>query len=245
MRADFVDYIIADDVVIPLGDEDQYTESVIRLPGCFLPASDFPADEPPGRGDLGLPEHATVFCSFNHSYKIEPDTFTAWMRILEEIPDSVLWIYTGANNLAEKNLLSAAESSGVDPERLVFAPRLPLGEHLARLPVADIFLDTIYYNAGATAIATIQAGVPILTLQSGRILGRMGASINRALGLDELTCSSIDEYVAKAIELAKNPDQVRGLKKRIDDARPALFDLQRFAKKLETAFEKTLDGLPR
>ncbi len=245
MQADFIDYIIADDVVVPPGDEDQYTESVIKLSGCFLPASEFPADVTPGRGDLGLPEQAIVFCSFNHSYKISPDTFAAWMRILAEIPDSVIWIYSGANNLAEKNLLSAAESSGVAPERLVFAPRVPLSAHLARLPVADIFLDTIDYNAGATAIATIQAGVPILTLQSGRILGRMGASVNRALGLDELTCSGIDEYVAKAIELAKNPDQVLDLKKRIDDARPALFDLQQFAKKLETAFEKTLEELPR
>ena len=245
MRADFVDYLIADDVVVPLGDEDQYTESVIRLPACFLPASEFPADESPGRADLGLPQHATVFCSFNHSYKIEPDAFRAWMRILAETPNSVLWVYAGANNLAEKNLSSAAESSGVNPERLVFASRVPLSEHLARLPAADLFLDTIYYSAGATAIATIQAGVPILTMQSGRILGRMGASVNRALGLDELTCSNIDDYVAKAIALAKNPDQGMELKKRIDDARPALFDLQRFAKKLETAFEETLERLPR
>lgn len=237
----FIDYIVADRQVIPKGEESRFSEAIARMPGTFLPASQLPvADVGPTRAQLGLPEDATVFCSFNNTYKIQEDTFSAWMQILHRVEGSVLWIYAGSRDQARENLLRAASARGIGPERLVFARGLAMDEHMARLPRADLFLDTFHYNAGATAVGALSAGVPLLTLRGGRMLGRMGASLNNAAGLTGLICESPGEYVEKAVKLASHPQQLRELRDALNAVIDAdkVFSISQFAARFDHMLKK-------
>ncbi len=246
-----MDYIVADHTVIPLEHEAYFSEKVVRMPYSYqcndsrraIAAADFSRDE------FGLPESGFVFVCFNNTYKILPEMFARWMRILQSVPDSVLWLYQGTEGCVD-NLRSNAEAAGVSPERLVFAPHLPAEQHLARLSHADLFLDTLPCNAHTTASDALWAGVPLLTCIGQAFQGRVAASLLRALSLDELVTSNMDAYEAEAIALARSPQRLAELRAKLATQRFAspLFDGRRFARHLEAAYvtmaERHYAGLP-
>jgi predicted O-linked N-acetylglucosamine transferase (SPINDLY family) len=247
----YVDYIVADAFVIPPGDERWYSEQVVRLPDSYQ-ANDahrsIDAHTPP-RAELGLPEHGFVFCCFNNVYKILPDQFAIWMRLLSSVPGSVLWLLRD-NQAAERNLRREAAIRGVASERLVFAPRAPLPEHLARQRRADLFLDTLPVNAHTTASDALWAGLPVLTCAGGTFAGRVGASLLHAAGQGALITHTPDDYEALALKLATTPKLLASLRAKLARARDtcALFDTVRFTRNLERAFlamhERAVRGLP-
>ncbi len=250
MAADFVDYLIADEVVIPATHESHYSEAIIRLQGCFLGASQLPRSPKRfSRRELGLPEDAFVFCSFNNPYKIEPQVFDAWMEILRRAPGSVMWLYVADLAPAEANLRQRARAQGLE-DRLIFAPTVPLAEHLARLEHADLFLDTWCYNAGATAVAALQAGVPVLTRLGETFVSRVGASVNSSLGLQALVCGDAEAYTAQAVELATDRERHAELCRQLPAALAAthLLSPAAAAARLEAAYqaawERFQQGLP-
>ena len=170
LGADFLPYILADDRVIPEEHAEQFSETIVALPRGFAPASPMAIAPTPARAELGLPDDAFVFCCMNGLYKLDAETFGVWMRILARVPDSVLWLPDEGSATARANLAREAKQRGVDPARLVFAPRAPLPQYLARYRVADLFLDTFAYNAGATAVGALRAGLPVLTLPGDRFV---------------------------------------------------------------------------
>jgi predicted O-linked N-acetylglucosamine transferase (SPINDLY family) len=240
MGAAYIDYIVADAEVIPPGDESFYAEAVVRLPGSYQPndPSRAIAQTVGGRADAGLPDRGFVFCCFNAAYKITPQQFDSWMRIVSAVEDSVLWLLD-ANHAAKANLRREASVRGVDASRLVFAPELPNAEHLARLRFADLFLDTLPYGAHTTASDALWAGLPVLTRRGAAFPGRVGASLLCAVGLPELIMDSGDDYEAAAIGLAREPRRLAALRQRLAGNRAtcALFDVAAFTPHLETAFE--------
>ena len=191
----------------------------------------------PSRAECGLPEKGFVFCSFNNNYKITPEMFGVWMRLLTAVPGSVLWLLEG-NRWSPANLRREAESRGVAANRLVFAPRAPVAEHLARHRLADLFLDTLPYNAHTTASDSLWAGCPLLTIAGETFASRVAGSLLRAVGLPELITTSIAEYEALALRLATNPAQLAELRARLATNRTAspLFDGGRFAAAVERAY---------
>ena len=168
---------------------EQFSETIVALPRGFAPASPMPIARTPARAELGLPDDAFVFCCMNGLYKLDAETFGAWMRILARVPDSVLWLPDEGSATARANLAREAKQRGVDPARLVFAPRAPLPQYLARYRVADLFLDTFAYNAGATAVGALRAGLPVLTLPGDRFVARIGASLCTSAGIPEAICA--------------------------------------------------------
>ncbi len=248
----FLDYMIADAVVIPPGAEADWSEQVVRLPGCFLPTDDRRpiATEGITRARFGLPEDGFVFCCFNNTHKILPAAFDAWMRILAAVPGSVLWLRE-ENAPATANLRAAAAARGIDPARIVMAGRVDdMAEHLGRHALADLFLDTLPYNAHTTAADALQAGLPVLTAAGRAFAGRVAASLLHALGLPELVTDSPAAQEAEAIALARDPPRLAALRARLAAALPRslLADTPRQARNLERAFrvmhEKHLAGLP-
>jgi protein O-GlcNAc transferase len=240
MGAPFIDALIADATVVPEGSERFYSERILRLPGCYQ-ANDNTrpiADVSPDRAEIGLPEKGFVFCCFNNSYKILPDMFAIWMRLLGRIEGSVLWLLED-NPAAVRNLRREAESRGIAPSRLIFAARLPPERHLARHACADLFLDTLPYNAHTTASDSLWAGLPVLTAMGTTFAGRVGASILKAAGLSELIADSLPVYEARSLEIARNPDMLARIKTKLRENRRtcALFDTQGFTRDLERAFE--------
>ncbi len=241
MGAEFMPYVIADAVALPDELARLYDEAVVRLPDCFLVSSALTiSDRPVTRESLGLPASGIVFCCFNHPVKIGPEPFAAWMRILARVPESALWLYDRGLRGVRDNLRREARAAGVDPERLRFAGLAPEPEYLARYRLADLFLDTFHWNAGATAVGALGAGLPVLTKPGDTYLSRMGASICRAAGTPEMVCASDDEYVERAVALAADPGALRSLKTdlalRIGST--PLFDLPRFAAHLEDAYRR-------
>ena len=242
--ADYIDYLIADHQVIPEKQRQHYTENVIYLPGSYLPG-DFlaPLEPSPSRRVAGLPETGFVYCSFNAAYKIVPTLFDAWMRILAEVPGSVLWLRGGSAS-AWKNLAKRAEQRGIDPARLIGAPRVATSaEHYARLALADVFLDTHPYNAHTTASDALRAGVPVITLQGNSFASRVAGSLLHTCGLEELAVGSLERYEQLAIELAHAPDSLINLKERLRHHRASssLFDPVRFCRLLEAAYAEASD----
>lgn len=239
MGASFIDYVIADHEIAGPGDECHYDECIVRLPGSYQPNDRLraPASRASSRADAGLPAEGIVFCCFNASYKITPGTFASWMRILASVEGSVLWVLEDTA-LAARNLRREAERSAVDPSRLVLAPRLPLAEHLARLRHADVFLDTLPYNAHTTASDALWVGVPVVTLRGRAFAGRVGASLVRAAGAPELVADSASEYERTAIDLANDRARLASLRARLARNRDtsALFDPARIAAHLEAAY---------
>ena len=243
--AGFIDHLIADAQVVPKGHEQHYSEHVLRLPHSYL-ANDSkraPAGPAPPRASVGLPERGFVFCSFNQNAKIAPAVFALWMELLRNVEGSVLWLLHD-NPLATQNLRAAAGQAGIDPQRLVFAPRVPIAEHLARHGCADLFLDTLPYNAHTSACDALWAGLPVLTRVGETFAGRVGASVLHAVGLPELVVHSVTDYKALTLALAHDPARLAALKSRLVAARStcALFDTSRYARDLEAAYDAMVAG---
>ncbi len=238
--ADYLDYIICDRVVIPEAHHVHYSEKVVYLPDTFQ-ANDSRrpiADHTPSRAEAGLPEEGFVFCSFNNTYKYTPPMFDIWMRLLGGVEGSVLWLQE-VNATASGNLKREATRRGIDANRLVFAPRVPrLEDHLARYRLADLFLDTLPYNAQTTASDALWAGLPVVTCLGTTFVGRVAASLLNAAGLPELITHTLAEYEARALELAVERDQLAGIKAKLARNRGTcpLFDTDRFRRHIETAY---------
>lgn len=238
MGAAFIDWIIADAVVAPLDRAAEFSERIIRLPGSYQPNDGARhIGETPSRAACGLPERGVVFCCFNAAYKINPVLFDHWCRILVGAPGSVLWLLDSHAEVAP-NLRREAAARGIAPERLVFSPRLPGPEYLARYRLADLFLDTGPVGAHTTASDALWAGLPVLTVLGNAFAGRVGASLLRAVGLPDLVMADWDAYEATALRLARDPAALAALKARLAAALPtvALFDTDRFARALEEVF---------
>lgn len=240
MGASFVDYIIADDFIVPPGAEKFYVETLAYLPDCYQP-NDTRREIAAGssRAECGLPEHAFVFCAFNNSFKITPTFFAIWMRLLREVPGSVLWLLE-SNPLARRNLTAAAAKAGIDPARLVFAPILPQGDHLARHRHADLFLDSLPCNAHTTASDALWAGLPVLTCPGETFAGRVAGSIVRAAGLPELVADTPSDYEAMALALARDLPRLTAIRARLDEnrARLPIFDMVKHTRDLEAIYAR-------
>jgi predicted O-linked N-acetylglucosamine transferase (SPINDLY family) len=234
------DYIVADRFVVPEESQTHYTEKVAYLPDSFMvnDAARKISARVPSRGEAGLPEQGFVFCCFNNSFKIRPEVFSVWMRLLKEIDGSVLWL-SPANSGAPDNLRREAENLGVAADRLVFASRMLLNEdHLARLRHADLFIDTAPYNAHATACDALWAGVPVLTCSGASFASRVAGSLLRAVGLPELITGSLEDYEALALKLARDPALLAALRQKLARNRDLypLFDTERFTRHIEAAY---------
>ena len=241
LGADYMDYIIADRTLIPLESQSCYSEKVVYLPNSYQvnDRKRLISDREFTRQELGLPEHGFIFCCFNNNFKILPATFEGWMRILKAVEGSVLWLFQN-NSWAVENLKKEAEKQGIAADRLVFADRLPLPEHLARHRQADLFLDTFPYNAHTTTSDAFWAGLPVLTLMGQSFPSRVAASLLNAIGLPELITNTQEEYESLAIELAMNHQKIADIKLKLASNRMTtpLFDTPLFAKNLEAAYIK-------
>lgn len=239
-----MDYLIADSVACPLGSERYYEEHLLRLPHSYQ-ANDnkrhISADQYT-RKDCGLPDRGFVFCSFNSSDKITPAEFDIWMRLLDQVPGSVLWLLDCGDS-AKANLRRAAQDRGQDADRLIFAPHLPQDEHLARHQAADLFLDTFVVNGHATASDALWAGLPVLTLPGRQFAARVGASLLSAIDMPELIASSAADYESRARDLACDTDALAALRSKLQRNRSttALFDTTGFAAAIEQGFDMAYD----
>jgi protein O-GlcNAc transferase len=240
MGSDYIDYIICDRVVIPEDHHVHYTEKMVYLPDTFQ-ANDSKrriAEHAQPRAEVGLPDDGFVFCSFNNTYKFTPAMFDIWMRLLRRVEGSVLWLQE-VNATATKNLRREAIQRGIDANRLVFAPRVPrLEDHLARYRLADLFLDTLPYNAHTTASDALWAGLPVLTCMGASFAGRVGGSLLSAIGLPELITHSLADYEALALKLAIEGGMLVDIKAKHARNRESfpLFDIDRFRRHIETAY---------
>jgi predicted O-linked N-acetylglucosamine transferase (SPINDLY family) len=249
MATESMDYIIADRVVIPEGEQHHYREKIVYLPDSYLPSDDKRRIAPhrQSRAEAGLPQEGFVFCSFNNTYKFMPEMFAGWMRLLGKVEASVLWL-PESNASAQRNLKREAEAAGIDGRRVVFAPHLASpDEHLARLSLADLFLDTLPCNAHSTASDALWAGLPVLTCMGSTFAGRVAASLLHALGLPELVARSRADYEAKALFLAADAGAIADLKVKLARQRKTapVFDTARFTRNLESAFTTMRDRSAR
>ena len=238
LGAPYMDYIIADRIVIPESDERFYDEAVVALPGSYQVNDDRGRGiaPRPARDDAGLPERGFVFCNFNQSYKLTPDTFASWMRILKRVDGSVLWLLDAVAPFA-RNIRKHAQSHGVAPERILFAPDRPPAEHLARLSLADLFLDSLPYNAHTTASDALWAGVPLITRVGRAFPGRVAASLLQAAGLPKLVTQTQEDYEALAVNLATDPAALAAVKRK-PTRNSTLFDTDLFRRGIEPAYQK-------
>jgi predicted O-linked N-acetylglucosamine transferase (SPINDLY family) len=248
MGAAYIDYIIGDAVVTPLEHEEFYEEKVVRLPDTYQvnDSKRLISEHTPGRAEVSLPESGFVFCCFNNNFKIAPEIFDVWMRLMGRVEGSVLWLFAD-NAIAARNLKIEAEARGVNPERLVFASRMPLPEHLARHRLADLFLDTLPYNAHTTTSDALWAGLPVLTCIGGTFAGRVSASLLRATGLPELVTENLADYESLALRLATTPGMLSELKAKLAKNRGThpLFDTDRFRRHMESAYITMYDRYQR
>jgi predicted O-linked N-acetylglucosamine transferase (SPINDLY family) len=235
-----MDYLIADAVLVPPELRRHYTEKMLYLPSYQV--NDRQRSIAPRvftRAELKLPESGFVYCCFNQNYKITPGSFSGWMRILEQVPGSVLMLYAGrGGEEVQRNLRAEAKRRGVEPERLVFGEALAAAEYLARYRAADLFLDTLPYNAGTTASDALWAGLPVLTCMGEAFASRMAGSLLSAIGLPELITHSQAQYEAAAIALGREPERLKRIRERLAANRlsTALFDSRRFTENLERAY---------
>ena len=241
MGADYIDYIIADPIVAPAEQQPFYAEKIVQLPHCYQPNDTKRqiSDRIPSRRDCGLPEDGLVFCCFNGSFKITPDFFEIWMRLLGAVPQSVLWLLA-TDPVVENNLRREAQARGMEAHRLVFAEPQAPPAHLARQRLADLFLDTLPVGAHTTASDALWAGLPVLTCTGQTFAGRVGSSIVHAVGLPELVVSSLGEYEARALELATRPGELAAVKQKLAGnlATAPLFDIARYTRGLEAAYSR-------
>ncbi len=243
MGTDLVDYIIADGFVIPPDRRKYFAEKVVCLPDCYQPNDDTRRRLPaPPRAECGLPEHAFVFCCFNQTYKITPEIFAVWSRLLQAVPGSCLWLWANHPH-AEANLRAAAAGNGISPERLIMAPSIWEAEkHLARLQCADLFLDTLPYNAHTTCSDALWMGLPVVTCAGETFPSRVAGSLLTALGVPELIAENLDDYYRLALDLATDQEKLAGIRNKIITGREAsaLFDSARFTANLEQAYAQML-----
>jgi predicted O-linked N-acetylglucosamine transferase (SPINDLY family) len=245
LGADCYDYILTDSFVTPPEQQVNFVERFMYLPHCV-----YPGDRKrtigaiPTREQCGLPEEGFVLCCFNGSYKITPAMFEIWMHLLQAVPGGVLWLLE-SNPLASANLRREAAQRGVAPERLIFAPRVPLAEHLARHAVADLFLDTLPYNAHTTANDALYAGLPVLTCAGETFASRVSGSQLRAIGLPELVTESLEDYEAMALRLSREPDLLGLLRQRLRHNRDstALFNTEEYTRALEEVLAAACDAV--
>jgi protein O-GlcNAc transferase len=237
--ANYVDYLIADGITVPSGQERFFSERIVRLPHSFMPNDDgqLIAGESPRRRDLGLPESGFVFCAFNNACKLNPDMFETWMALLKATPGSVLWLRGGESVRA--NLGREARARGVDAARLIFAPRIQaMDAHLARYRQADLFLDTLPYGAHATARDALWSGLPVLTCVGNSFAGRVAASLLASLDMPELVTSRIEDYASRALQLANSPALLAEVRDKLARQKLALptFDTDAYRLYLESAY---------
>jgi predicted O-linked N-acetylglucosamine transferase (SPINDLY family) len=241
MGASYMDYLIADAEVVPEGMESAYAERIAKLPHCYLPfAARRGLDAaPPSRAAVGLPEQGFVFCAFNNPFKITPHWFDVWMRLLLAVPGSVLWLRSD-DEILMGNLRRVAGQRGVAPERLIFAGRVDsMSAHLARYRLADLFLDTLPYNAHATACDALGAGLPVLTCVGSTFCGRVGSSLLSTLGLNDLITADAVEYGGQARALAENPGRLSDIRARLEESirNSPLGDPASYCRHLEAAYQ--------
>ena len=249
--ADYIDYIIADPIIIPETNREFYTEKIIYLPNCYQvnDGKRVISEQVFSRSEMGLPDAGFVFCCFNQNYKITPQVFDSWMQILRKVEGSVLWLLE-SSAIAIENLTREALGRGISPDRLIFAKKMPLTFHLSRHQLADLFLDTIPYNAHTTASDALWAGLPVLTCIGETFPGRVAASLLRAVGLPELITNSQEEYIDLAINLANDPQRLKDIRNKLAENRltTPLFDSTLFTKHIESGYQKAYDryhdGLP-
>ena len=244
MGANFMDYIVADKYLIPTVNQKYFTEKQIYLPNSYMPTDngrEF-SERHMSRSDMGLPDDAIVFCCFNNNYKITSSEFDIWMRLLNKVEGSVLWLRK-SNKWSELNIKKEAHRRKVDPERIVFAGKVPMDEHLARHRLADLFIDTFAFNAHSTATEALWAGLPVITKTGHGFAARVAGSLLNAVGLPELITESEQEYEALALELATHPKYLAQIKAKLDSnlfTQP-LFDTEQYTKHLETAYQMAYD----
>ena len=239
MGAEFIDYIIADHIIIPQYLQEKYSEKVLYLPNCYqvndqtreIAVTEYT------RESLGLPSSGFIYCSFNANYKITPTVFDVWMRILKKVDESILWLFED-NAKSALNLKKEAEKRGINPNRIYFAKRVPLSEHLARQKIADLFLDTWPCNAHTTTSDALWAGLPVLTLPGESFASRVAASLVNAVGLSELIAENEKRYEELAIELAKDKEKLNHYKKALllNLESSPLFDTKKFTLDLENLY---------
>src|SRR5208337_4305858 len=248
LGAPWYDYVLTDRFVLPPAQQAFFTERALYLPDCYCPSDTRRpvAPDAPDRAACGLPAEGVVFCCFNNSYKILPQLFDVWMRLLDALPGSVLWLSPGQATAAV-NLRREAAARGVDPARLVFAPRVSLPEHLARHVHADLFLDTTPYNAGTTANDALFMGVPVLTCAGDTMASRVAGSQLTAIGLPELITTSLAAYEALALALARDRPLLAGYRQRLEVNRrtSVLFDMARFTRALADLLRRAQASLAR
>ena len=239
LNADFFDYIIADEILIPEESQEYYSEKIVYLPNTYQPNDQKKQISKKifKREEIGLPKNNFVFCSFNQSSKILPKTFNVWMRILKKVNRSVLWLLESNQNTRE-NLKDQANRRGIDPSRLIFAERLPLDEHLARHKAADLFIDTFPYNAHTTCSDSLRVGLPVLTLQGETFASRVSSSLLNAVGLKELITYSSKEYEDLAVEFATDASKLKNIKNKleINKNKLPLFNTKLFTSHIEQAY---------
>jgi predicted O-linked N-acetylglucosamine transferase (SPINDLY family) len=243
--ANFIDYIVADTTIIPVESQQFYFEKVVALPDSYMvdDSKRLASSRVFTREECGLPENSFVFCCFNNGYKFNPQVLDWWSRILLAVKNSVIWISEN-NKFFSVNIVAEFENRGIDSSRIIFAPRVELMEdHLARYALADLFLDTYPYNAHTTAIDSLKAGVPVLTLIGQSFASRVAASLLNAVDLPELVTTNQADYEVMAIELAKNPKKLADIKLNLATNRltAPLFDTSLFTKNLETAYIKMME----
>jgi len=240
--ADFIDYVLADATVLPADQQLFFREKIVHLPDCYQ-ANDATriVPPPPRRAEAGLPDDAFVFCCFNNGWKITAAVFDVWMRLLGKIGNGVVWLLEGAN---ASNLRKEASARGIDPQRLIFAPKLWPDRHLARHQLADLFLDTLPYNAHTTCSDALWAGLPVLTCYGKAFPGRVAASLLKAVGLPELITQRLEDYEQLALELAGNPSLLKATREKLARNRLTmpLYDSDRFRRNIEAAYEAMLSA---
>ncbi|ADJ22965.1 TPR repeat-containing protein [Hyphomicrobium denitrificans ATCC 51888] len=244
MGMDGIDYIVADPIVAPMAHQGDYSERIVHLPDCYQPndRKRTISELPVTRADAGLPEDAFVFCSFNNSYKLNATMFDVWMSLLRNVDGSVLWLLVPTATCRE-NLRREAAQRGVDPDRLVFASRKPIAEHLARHRLADLFLDALPCNAHTTASDALWAGLPVITATGETFSGRVAASLLTAVGLPELVTKNLDDYAELALALARDKSKLADLNAKLSRQRETapLFDSMRYTKNFERALSMMCD----
>jgi protein O-GlcNAc transferase len=248
LGADYIDYIFADSTVMPEDQGTFYAEQVVRLPGTYQinDSKRYVTAIAPERHECGLPERAFVFCCFNNTQKLNPEMFEMWMRLVRAKEDSVLWLLEGSP-LASANLRAAAAERGVSPQRLIFAPKVSVADHLARQRRADLFLDTLPCNAHTTASDALWVGLPVLTCLGATFAGRVAGSLLKAVGLDELIAPSLQDYEALALRLAQDHASLAAIKDKLARNRDTstLFDTKRATRHIESAYLTMVDILRR
>jgi predicted O-linked N-acetylglucosamine transferase (SPINDLY family) len=252
MGSDFFDYIVGDETLVRQSEQQDYSEKIVYMPNSYQvnDTKSIISEKVFSRADMGLKQNGFVFCCFNNSYKIVPEVFDCWIRIMKKVEGSVLWL-PASNETATRNLRMEANARGLDPGRLIFANKLPAHpDHLARLQLADLFLDTLPYNAHTTASDALRAGLPVLTRTGETFAGRVATSLLNAIGLPELVTRTREEYENLGIGLATHPAKLAFIKEKLARNRltAPLFNTQLFTRHIESAYramhERYQAGLP-